>query len=125
MSSSFPQGLDEYHHGCHSILCSDRCLSIISSTAAVKKPDLLTISLLNVFQATCYTAFTDEDIVPSNLFAGASLSVLTFTSCVLFILVGALSLRWLRVMVTLKVCVCCSSILSSSDTLTKGHHANA
>lgn len=47
----------------------------------------------------------------------------------LFVLMEArayvLSLRWLRVMVTLKVCVCCSSILSSSDTLTKGHQAKA
>lgn len=37
----------------------------------------------------------------------------------------ALSLRWLRVMVTLKVCVCCSSILSSSDILMKGHQEKA
>lgn len=36
-----------------------------------------------------------------------------------------LLLRRLRVMVILKVCVCCSSILSSSDTLMKGHQANA
>lgn len=39
--------------------------------------------------------------------------------------VCALSPRWLRVMVTLKVCVCCSSILSSSDTLMKGHQEKA
>lgn len=73
---------------------------------------------------------TDEDTVSSCLFTTcapcvfASLSVL-FASQAWFILVCALSLRWLRVMVTLKVCVCCSSILSSSDTLMKGHHAKA
>lgn len=46
------------------------------------------------------------------------LVLMAFWMCVLF-------LRWLRVMVTLKVCVCCSSILSSSDTLMKGHQEKA
>lgn len=79
------------------------------------------------------TSRIEEDTISSCLFtlcapcAFTSLSVLVggLASRVWFIFVCALSLRWLRVMVTLKVCVCCSSILSSSDTLMKGHHANA
>lgn len=71
--------------------------------------------------------------VPCVLEASFSVfrSVLTamFVLKALFVLVEvgvyALSLRWLRVMVTLKVCVCCSSILSSCDNLMKGHQANA
>lgn len=84
-------------------------------------------------QCVYCTSLIEEDTIPSCLFtlcapcAFTSLSMLVggLASQVWFILVCALSLRWLRVMVTLKVCVCCSSILSSSDTLMKGHHANA
>lgn len=68
--------------------------------------------------------------VPCVLEASFS-SVLTamFVLKALFVLVEVgvypLSLRWLRVMVTLKVCVYCNSILSSCDNLMKGHQANA
>lgn len=73
---------------------------------------------------------TDEDTVSSCPFTTRSPCVFAslsmwFASQAWFILVCALSLWWLRVMVTLKVYVCCSSILSSSDTLMKGHHAKA
>lgn len=82
------------------------------------------LCVFNVFDDVCF---------PSCM--KASLSVLScvltavFVSKVLLFLmevcVCVLLLRWLRVMVTLKVCACCSSILSSSDTLMKGHQANA
>lgn len=57
----------------------------------------------------------------------ASLSVFSsgLTALLPDVCVFVLSLRWLRVMVTRKVLVCCNSILSSSDTLMKGHHTNA
>lgn len=91
----------------------------------------------------CSISATAGDFVSSSFFTGcelrvfflrclrASLSVTrsllasVFETYVVFVLIDDMSLRWLRVMVTLKVCVCCSSILSSSDTLMKGHQAKA
>lgn len=67
--------------------------------------------------------------VPFFFVLSSMLSAIFASIVVWFVLMEVwayeLSLRWLRVMVTLKVCVCCSSILSSSDTLMKGHQANA
>lgn len=97
--------------------------------------------LLRCFRSQwwCWRSFVAKATELSGLFTVHVLCVLeaslaVFRSVltamfVLFVLVEAgaypLSLRWLRVMVTLKVCVCCSSILSSCDNLMKGHQANA
>lgn len=82
------------------------------------------VCVLYVFNGVCLLGC--RHAFPS-VFSSAPAAM--FASNVLFVLMEArayvLSLRWLRVMVTLKVCVCCSSILSSSDTLMKGHQANA
>ena len=144
-NTSFPVQVDER---CHSVNSSD-WLSVASlwSSALQKNPAVFPLRTSSSRpQWLCSISLAAADLVSSGLFtlcvlyADVHLSrrtqaSLSGFSSVLMSGSGALvlmearvyeaSLRWLRVMVTLKVCVCCSSILSSSDNLMKGHQAKA
>lgn len=76
---------------------------------------------------------SQSSLIPEHVLYGSEVSLPWFSSAPAAALASQ-ALVWmafwvcapsLRVMVTLKVCVCCSSILSSSDTLMKGHQEKA
>lgn len=130
---------------------TSRSVFIHSSSVAVTKPFRLPFESVVIITSVSghsvgSISTAAGDLITSSFFTKCALRALYvfFLSCrraslsatrslvagaletyVLFVLMDDVSLWWLRVMVTLKVCVCCSSILSSSDTLMKGHQANA
>lgn len=77
-------------------------------------------------ESSCFVITWEFWLLHGNFFRCKQASFSEFALLALMeACVCEVSLRRLRVTVTLKVCVYCSSILSSSDTLMRGHQAKA